>query len=356
MPGLTPPRALFFNLTHRCNLNCIHCAVLAGSYCFSKHGTSELTLEEIESVAERFARLGGIQLFLAGGEPLLREDVFDVIKCFSSRGVFTLLETNSTLITKQSARKLKRSGLNQISTSIDGMPQTHDSFRQKVGAFRMALEGIKNAKEVGIHIEINNTVYSKNYKELADIAELTAGLGIPLRFTPLSLIGRAKDLENETITPAQLVRLIRLASDLNKEGYMVSVNLPPALLPLNLISGSPECGWGEYLCGLFPDGAMSICPITAEYPEFIAGNMREKEFEDIWHNSPVFAMFRELRQNIVKRLKGVCGICPVNDLCRGSCRVAAYAKYGDLTAPYPICQQMYEAGLFPRGLLIDNAL
>jgi radical SAM protein with 4Fe4S-binding SPASM domain len=91
--------------------------------------------------------------------------------------------------------------------------------------------------------------------------------------------------------------------------------------------------------------------VTGGERELTAGNIRRESLKDIWEKSDFFQKIRKFDPN---KLKGVCGNCLAREVCRGGCRVHAFRYYGDLYAPNPDCQDIYNAGLFPEYALEET--
>jgi radical SAM protein with 4Fe4S-binding SPASM domain len=82
----------------------------------------------------------------------------------------------------------------------------------------------------------------------------------------------------------------------------------------------------------------------------VAGNLRDRRLSEIWEQIPFFGLLRSLE---TRQLQGICGNCMAASVCRGMCRVNAFAVYGSLLAPYPFCQMVYREGCFPEYALVD---
>src|SRR5512143_1209457 len=133
------PRLVAWEVTRRCNLNCVHCRAAAaqGPY------PGELTEPKSLEILEQIARMGKPVVILTGGEPLLREDIFDLARFGTERGLRMVMATNGTLLTPEIARKIRSSGIQRVSISLDGATaEEHDRFRQVQGAYRASLKGI----------------------------------------------------------------------------------------------------------------------------------------------------------------------------------------------------------------------
>ena len=157
---------LFLELTIRCNEHCIHC----GSFCGDVQN-EELTLEQyktfLDEVKEDFGTKG-FMLCITGGEPLLRKDFFEIMNYAHMLGFKWGMTSNGILITPEVAAKLHKAGMGTISVSIDGLEETHDSFRQTKGGYRKAMEGIQNLIDVGGFktIQVTTVVTHQNIGEI----------------------------------------------------------------------------------------------------------------------------------------------------------------------------------------------
>jgi len=148
---------LMFGITYNCQLKCPHCCV--GNY--ENEPPRELTTEEIKDVLDQSAKAFAINFF--GGEPTLRPDLMELIKYASERSVYVFVDTNGIKITKDYARQLKDNGLEILYVSIDSPhPEEHDRLRGMKGLFNTAVQGIKNALEVGLNCQLSTYITKEN--------------------------------------------------------------------------------------------------------------------------------------------------------------------------------------------------
>lgn len=155
-------------------------------------------------------------------------------------------------------------------------------------------------------------------------------------------IGRAKELRslldiNDILKLSQIIHNIA-----NKYLGKIHISLPPVLTGPNIFS-SP-CRYRE-LISVLPNGDVSLCGIGITHKELVFGNIRRKSLTEIWQSSKPL---KRLQNVNYKDFKGVCNICIFRKYCANFCPAYAYEVYGDLLAPFPICQELYEKGLFPQ--------
>ena len=192
-PGEPPSlRMIAWEITRSCNLSCVHCRAAAqyGPY------SNELTTGEALELIDEIVSFSKPVIILTGGEPLMREDVFELARYGTSKGLRMVLATNGTLITPETAGKMMASGIQRISVSIDGKDaEHHDKFRQVPGAFEGSLQGLRYAKETGLPFQINTTITKMNLDQLDDILKLALDIGaVAVHIFLLVPTGRGKEL------------------------------------------------------------------------------------------------------------------------------------------------------------------
>jgi len=347
---------VFWNTTNECNLSCIHCYLNAGP---SNRRKNELSLKEAKEFLDDLSNMHIPLLMFTGGEPLVRKDFWELASYASSKGLKTAISTNGTLITKNVAKKIKDNGVEYAGVSLDGADEkTHDNFRNQLGSFRTAVQGLKNCVETGLKCGVRITATKYNYREIPNLIDLSIKLKIP-RFCLYWLVpsGRGVKLFAENnIGNSEIVQtldtLYRKTKATDPEQIeILSVDAPQdGVYILNQLkredaekyeeackllefTGGP-CSAADRLGNVDPSGNVYACQF-AQLPELRIGNIREKPFSEIWKDveNPVLSMFR----GKVKKLKGKCGECNYNKLCGGGCRIRAYAKYTDFWAEDPFC-------------------
>ncbi len=320
-----------WNITRRCNLNCIHC------YSDSKNSEypGELTTKEAKQVIDDLADFGIPVLLFSGGEPLLREDIFELAGYAKERGIRTVLSTNGTLIDK----KIKDSGFSYIGISLDGLNSNNDRFRGVKGAFDMALRGIRNCKmKVGIRF----TITRHNHHDIKGIFELLKEEKIGRAcFYHLVYSGRGSDIKNDDLSHSEMKDVMEtLCSQTTKDievltvdNHTDSVFLYKKIKNKDMLklSGGNSSGIGiaciDNLGDVHPDQFWTFQSL---------GNVRKRKFSEIWtdNNNPILSALRDNRK---KYIKGKCSRCNYFDLCNGNFRVRAYNVFGDIWQEDPAC-------------------
>ena len=185
-----------WNMTKRCNLRCVHC------YAFAENETyrgDELSTDEGRALIDDLASFGSPVILFSGGEPLLREDLPDLIDYAVEKGLRAVISTNGTLITPEKARIFARCNLSYIGVSLDGLSEVNDTFRGVRGAFAKAIEGIRNAREAGIKVGLRFTINKRNVDEIPKIFDLLEQENIPrICFYHLVYAGRGSKLAQRT--------------------------------------------------------------------------------------------------------------------------------------------------------------
>lgn len=182
---LIQPEVLQISLTYRCNLRCRMCSI--ANLLPQKE---ELSTKQIFHIIDEAADYGIREVLLTGGEPFLREDIFNICKYSYSRGLRSIITTNGILIDDNVAGAILDSRVNHVHFSLDGLEETNDFFRAK-GVFKKTIEAImilndKRKENHPFSIGIAFTVMDNNVRELSKIVELADNLNIDvINFQPL---------------------------------------------------------------------------------------------------------------------------------------------------------------------------
>jgi len=305
-----------WNITKACNLKCEHCYRDAGTA-----QKDELTLEEGKRLISELASLNFRIIIFSGGEPLLREELFEWISYARSLGLTAVLGTNGTLIDKDCASRLKNSGLKRAGLSLDSTNKSvHDDFRCAKGAWDKAVAGMHNCKTAGLEFQVHTTVTKKNIADvlnITDFAEKIQAKAHHIFF--LVPTGRGEKINDVIPEPAEIEKLLERI--LEKSGR-VNLELKPVCAPQfiriaqqhNLKTRFKKgCLAGiSYAC-ILPNGEVHPCP----YMPINLGNVREEGFGKIWRENMVLERLRSME------LEGKCGVCQFKAVCSG-CRAAAF--------------------------------
>jgi len=137
-----------WNVGRRCNLRCVHCY----SHSRDENYAGELTTEEAEKFIDGLGEFKAPVLLFSGGEPLMRPDLYRLVRRARSAGMRAVISTNGTLITERVAAELKDIGLSYVGISLDGLRDVNDKFRGVSGAYDNALAGIRNCIKAGVKV------------------------------------------------------------------------------------------------------------------------------------------------------------------------------------------------------------
>lgn len=314
------------HLTERCNLRCKHC------YQTGKR-QHELSLAEIKAlISEASGMLKdwtaayGIEFSpgvnVTGGEPFLRQDIFEILSEFMKEGFEAYLLSNGTLITPDKAKALAGLGVKGVQVSIEGPEEIHEGIRGK-GSFSSSLNGIKHLLNAGMEVTMNATLSDMNAPYFMDIVKLASSLGVQrLGFSRLVPSGRGAIMLNRMLKTEKVNELYGEIFSLNTNGLSIVTGDPVASqmkAPVNNISSdaTPSGGCAAGVSGLtiLPDGTVTPCrrlPISI-------GNVRRDSLREIWATSDVLNLLRDK-----SKYSGKCAKCSRWPVCRG-CRAIAYA-------------------------------
>ena len=341
-----------WNITNRCNLNCIHCYANANQYT----NTNDFSTEEAKKTIDELSLFNIPVLLFSGGEPLLRNDIHELISYTVSKGIRAVLSTNGTLITKECAKKLKKSNITYAGISLDGIPERHNKFRGSNSAFGDTLSGIRACIDSGIKVGLRFTICKDNYHDIPYIFDLMEKENIPrVCFYHLVCSGRGDDMKSDVLSIDQNRYIMNLIIDKTREFHkkglhkeiltvdnhcdgvflylrMKKENHPATDEALQLLQINRSGSSGIGISSIGWDG--SVYP-DQFWRNKLLGNVKNNSFEQIWNN-PDNEFLNKLR-NKRKYIKGRCSKCRFLDICGGNFRPRAEAMTGDMWASDPGC-------------------
>jgi radical SAM protein with 4Fe4S-binding SPASM domain len=341
-----------WNCTSKCNLKCVHCY----SSSDVRELDSTMSTSEGKTFIRQLADFGVPVLLFSGGEPLLRNDFFELARFAVENGLGVVLSTNGTLITGDVASRIKDIGFREVGISLDGVGAVNDRFRGMDGAYEAALAGIRNCKAAGQRVSLRMTLTKSNYKEVGSIFDLVEKEEIDrVCFYHLAYSGRGSALVDSDLSHSETRRVVDLICErtvdfyrrgLHKEVLTVGNHADGVYLYRKLEREDPQRA-GKVIDLLRSNGGNNsgvligaVDAVGNVHPDqfwsgVTFGNVRERPFGEIWQDvsHPLMAGLKE-RKSI---LKGRCSKCSYIDICNGNMRSRAEAVYGDVWAQDPAC-------------------
>lgn len=322
--------------TRKCPLNCIHCRAGAGN----SQPDDELSTEEGFRLIDGIAKFAKPMLILTGGEPMIRQDIYELASYATAKGFRVVMAPCGHLLAAESTAKIKSSGIRALSISLDGADAvTHDTFRGSTGAFEKSLAGIRCLREAKIHFQINTTVSKLNVHQLPEILDLAENIGASaVDFFFLVPTGRGKKLDAELLPTSEYEKTLRwIAEERTRRKIRIKTTCAPHFARISRSVNNGTAYEGGCLAGggfvfVSHRGIMQPCGFL----DIQCGDLRKAafDFEKLYLESEIF---RKLRNP--DRYEGRCGVCEFRMVC-GGCRARAYADSGDILSADPTCSHV----------------
>ena len=288
--------SLFIEVTSRCNARCEHC----GSSCENKISEDEIESKYLKNTLleiSKHYKTRDIVLNITGGEPLIRKDLFEIMDYANKLGFRWGMTSNGMLINDEILEEMNRTNMETISISLDGLKQTHESFRKVPGSFDKIIENIKKLQKVpSIKIvQVTTVANKKNLKELEEIYKLLKDLNVvSWRVINVDPIGRAKDNKEILLNKNEYRYLFKFIKKKREENIMNVEYGCSHYLDLKMEKEIRDtyfyCVTGIYVASILSNGDIFVCPNVERRKEFIQGNIRTDNFVDVWENK--FKIFR----------------------------------------------------------------
>jgi radical SAM protein with 4Fe4S-binding SPASM domain len=345
MHSISPPHLVSYAITRKCNLRCKHCY----SDATDRPAPDELSTSEAKKLLDTLADWGIQLLIFDGGEPLSREDFFEIAE-YASQKIRTVVGSNGTLIDLEMAERIKNVGVQCVQISIDGAKrETHDSFRGEKGSFDTAMRGVEACKEAGLPVQFGMVIRKQSLPEIPGMLELAVKSGAnAAEFFDLVQVPRVrKECPQEILSRDERKSIMEQLAESQKDCPIVirtpgcpmyplilkQKNLQPKHFAAHVLRRIPYYDRG---CAAgMPNGYITILPNGDVIPCMLLqtklGNTREESVVKIWEQSPILA---KLRSRLL--LEGECNRCRHRDVCAG-CRGRAYEETGNMLASDPGC-------------------
>ena len=351
------PFIVIWELTRACQLKCLHCRAEA-QY---RRDPRELSFEEGMALIDQIREMNNPMLVFTGGDPLMRQDVFDIAEYAVKKGVRVSMTPSATPnVTKEAIEKAKQVGLARWAFSLDGPnAEIHDHFRGTSGSYDLTIERIKYLHELEIPVQINTVISRYNIDYLEEMAQVVEELKCVL-WSVFFLVPTGRGQEKDMISPVEHEKVFTWLYNLSKKvsfdikttaaqhyrRVVIQQKMKEAkdqnediqyldALTQQGLTGSID-GLGRAPKGVNDgNGFVFISHIGDVYPSGLlpvkAGNVREQPLAEIYRESPIF---KDLRNP--DKYKGKCGQCEFRYVCGGS-RSRAFAMTGDYMESEPFC-------------------
>ncbi|MGC8573651.1 MAG: radical SAM protein [Caldisphaera sp.] len=312
------PYQVTIYITRQCNLNCTHCYISAG-----KPLNDELGKEEWKHIIKNLSELGTKVLYILGGEPLLKDGIFEIIHYSTTLGLYTSLSTNGILVSDKVSETLKKSKINEVQVSIDGPNESINSIIRGKNNFNLAVNGVKNLIKAEIPTSISYVITEHNKDYIEEMISLAENLGVKsINFSPVQIFGRAK-LNNLLLKRNSAIEAYKKIKEI-KDNHKIKITTNGFRFYLNNIydvylslknkvkANYYSCPAGRSRFVIDANGDIYGCELLIN-PMFKEGNAIKNDLKDIWKNK-----FKTFRKDWWLNLND-CKQCSISSLCQGGC-------------------------------------
>ncbi len=325
------PLAVLAELTHRCPLQCPYCS----NPLELERAGNELSTDEWRRVFDELAALGVLQVHLSGGEPAVRRDLVELVRCAEQAGLYTNLITSAVLLTRDKLAALADAGLGHIQISFQGSePDSADRIAGLDAAHARKLAVARWARELGLPLTVNAVMHRQNLHQLGGIIAMAVDLGAArLEVANVQYYGWA--LKNRAALMPSLVQIedaTRIVDDAQARlrGVLAIDYVVPdyyAVRPKNCMGG-----WGRQFFNISPSGKVLPCHAAETITGLAFDSVRDHPLAWIWEHSPALNRYRGTGW-----MPEPCRSCDHREEDFGGCRCQAFALAGDAAATDPAC-------------------
>ena len=327
-----PPLWLLAEITYACPLHCVFCY---NPVDYTQHGP-ELTTQEWIKVLRDARAAGSVQCGFSGGEPLVRDDLEELVAEAHKLGFYTNLLTSGIGFTAERAKALKAAGLDHVQLSFQDSTRELNDFLSHTKTFALKQKAAELIQENGWPMVLNCVIHRLNIDYIEKIIELAVDLGAEYLELANSQYYSWAQLNRDGLMPSreQLERAERVTNEYREKlGDKLRIFF---VVPDYYETRPKKCmnGWGNIFLTITPDGSALPCHTAKMIKLLEFPNVKNMSVKDIWYESEAFNKYRGDAW-----MKEPCRSCDEKEKDLGGCRCQALMLTGDASNADPVCDK-----------------
>ncbi len=307
-----PPKFIIWDCTRKCNLSCEHCGAKKEKY------STELTTQQTKNLVKKLSDYKVKYFVVTGGEPLLRQDLFEIFSFAKEVGLKTGLATNGFFINEDNSKVIAKV-FDSVQISLDGPQEVHNKIRGNKEAFQRAVNGVNLLRKNKCkQITISSVITTSNIRNLKKLIGIVKKLDVDIwKIVSVMPIGKVEQNDNLYLNRQEFLKLLNFIKRNKKKlriefgenlGYLEKYDKKVRSEPF-------FCPVGFLACCVGVNGKIRGCPEQPDIPSFTEGNILERDFSEIWESGFKKYRDRELLQD------ETCRKCKLKNDCNGGCWV-----------------------------------
>jgi pyrroloquinoline quinone biosynthesis protein E len=328
--AVTPPLWLLAELTYRCPLHCVFCYNPL-DYAANRN---ELTTAQWVDVMQQARKLGAAQLGFSGGEPLLRDDLEELVGEAHRLGYYTNLITSGIALTEKRIARMKELGLDHIQLSFQDSTKKMNDFLSSTRTFELKSRVAKLIKQYDYPMVLNVVLHRYNLDHVERIIYMAVEMGVEyLELANTQYYGWGM-VNRDHLMPTR-AQLQRAEAAVNACRERLGNKIHILFVVPDYFEDKPKAcmnGWGSVFLAVAADGTALPCHAARTLPGLAFPNVTQQSVREIWYESDAFNRYRGDAW-----MKESCRTCPDKKKDFGGCRCQAYALTGDAENADPVC-------------------
>jgi len=329
-PAIAPPLWLLAELTYRCPLHCIFCYNPV-NYAQNRN---ELSTAQWVDVMRQARALGAAQLGFSGGEPLLRDDLEDLVVEGHRLGYYTNLITSGVGLTEDRIARMRDAGLDHIQLSFQDSTREMNDFLTSTKTFDLKSRVARLIKRYDYPMVLNVVLHRYNLDHIERIIQMAIEMEVEyLELANTQYYGWG--LLNRTHLMPSREQLKHAEAVVNAYRAQAGSKTRILFVVPDYFEERPKAcmnGWGSVFLAVAADGAALPCHAARSLPGLDFPNVAQHSLRDIWYHSDAFNKYRGDAW-----MKEPCKTCPEKEKDFGGCRCQALALTGDAANADPVC-------------------